>query len=72
VVERAVLLHQDHDVLDVHDGAGPVSRWNGQRLANAGKGGSPLLAPARKSRRVVIIDPFSGLKTWITVQRRLG
>jgi len=37
VVEPAVLLHQDHDVLDVLDGAGPAHRRNGQRSVDAGK-----------------------------------
>ncbi len=38
VVERAVLLHQDHDVLHIHDGAGPASRRNRQRPVDAGEG----------------------------------
>jgi hypothetical protein len=33
VVEGAVLLHQDDDVLDVLDRAGPVVRRDGERLA---------------------------------------
>jgi hypothetical protein len=40
MVERAVFLHQDDDVLDVLDGAGLVVGGNGERAANAGwKGG---------------------------------
>ena len=36
VVEGAVLLHQDDDVLDVLDGASGVVGRYGQRAANAG------------------------------------
>ncbi|MNQ75757.1 hypothetical protein D3C85_905620 [compost metagenome] len=39
VVERAVLLHQDDDVLDVLDGAGLVVGRNGQRAADARREG---------------------------------
>ena len=49
VVERAVLLHQDHHVFDVAQGAGAVVGGDGQRFANRGgqqrerrsDGGSP-------------------------------
>ena len=34
VIERAVLLHEDHDVLDVHDRAGAVTRGNGHGLGD--------------------------------------
>jgi hypothetical protein len=33
VVEGSILLHQNHDVLDVFDGAGPVVRRDRQRPA---------------------------------------
>ncbi|MCY1528957.1 hypothetical protein D9M68_640800 [compost metagenome] len=37
VVEAAVLLHQDHDVLDVLDGAGVDRGLDGERLADRGR-----------------------------------
>ena len=37
VIKRAILLHQDDDVLDVLDGAGRVVRGNGQRAPDAGR-----------------------------------
>ena len=39
VVERAVLLHQNDDVLDVGDGAGAVVGGDGQRALDAGPEG---------------------------------
>jgi hypothetical protein len=35
VIERAVLLHHENDVLDVVDGSGPVIRGKGQGAADA-------------------------------------
>ena len=35
MIESPVLLHQDHDVLDIGDGAGGVVRRNGKRPADA-------------------------------------
>ena len=39
VIERAVLLHQEDDVLDVVDGAGAVIGRNGQRAGDARRKG---------------------------------
>ncbi len=37
VIERAVLLHEDHDVLDVHDRAGAMARGMAIALASGGR-----------------------------------
>ena len=64
VIERAVLLHQDHHVFDVAQGAGAVIGGNGQRFANRGgqqrerrsDGGSPQDVSARKVRHASLIS----------------
>src|SRR5690606_41854393 len=63
IVERAVLLHEDHHVLDVPDGAGAVVGGNRQRPADAG--------PQRGERRhagggdgAVAQEPALGRRGW--------
>ena len=51
VVEAAVLLHQDHHVLHVLDGAGDVGRRQGQRLANPGRQGRGPRCAAHRAHR---------------------
>ena len=63
VIERAVLLHQEDDVLDVVDAAVPVVRRNGQRPVDGrretgrDRAGTHLLKkPSTICRHVVLLD----------------